>query len=65
MPKTFKIVKGRGLVSAKSSTPGLSKTQAKTVRKLAKKTVMGLAETKVVGKQQENVQLFHNKTLYI
>lgn len=26
---------------------------------------MGLAETKVVGKQTENVQLFHNKTLYI
>ena len=45
--------------------PGLSKTQAKTVRKIAKKTVMKLAETKVVGKQTENVQLFHNKVLYV
>ncbi len=65
MPKTFKIVKGRGLVPAKSSTPGLSKTQAKTVRKIAKKTVMSAAETKVVGKEEENVQLFHNKSLYL
>lgn len=65
MPKTFKIVKGRGLVLHKSSTPGLSKTQAKTVRKIAKKTVMSAAETKVVGKQAENVQLFHNKALYL
>ncbi len=45
--------------------PGLSKTQAKSVRKIAKKTVMGTAETKSVGKSQENVQLFHNKALYI
>ncbi len=45
--------------------PGLSKTQAKSVRKIAKKTVMGTAETKSVGKNNENVQLFHNKALYI
>lgn len=45
--------------------PGLSKTQAKSVRKIAKKTVMGTAETKSVGKSSENVQLFHNKALYI
>ncbi len=45
--------------------PGLSKTQAKSVRKIAKKTVMGTAETKSVGKSNENVQLFHNKALYI
>ncbi len=44
---------------------GLSKTQAKSVRKIAKKTVMGLSETKTVGKQTENVQLFHNKPLYV
>ncbi len=64
MPKTFKIVKGRGLVSVRKN-PGLSKTQAKTVRKIAKKTVMGIAETKHVGKTAENVQLFHNKPLYL
>ncbi len=45
--------------------PGLSKTQAKSVRKIAKKAVMGSAETKTVGKQTENVQLFHNKALYV
>ncbi len=44
---------------------GLSKTQAKSVRKIAKKTVMGTAETKSVAKNNENVQLFHNKALYI
>ncbi len=64
MPTTFKIVKGKGLVK-KNRNPGLSKTQAKTVRKIAKRTAMGLAETKTVGKQTENVQLFHNKPLYI
>ena len=49
----------------KSKTPGLSKAQAKSVRKIAKRTVMGSAETKTVGKQTENEQLFHNKSLYI
>ncbi len=44
---------------------GLSKTQARSVRKIAKKQVMRLAETKTVGKQTENVQLFHNKALYL
>lgn len=65
MPK-YRMVKRKGGVSVgipvKSRTPGLSKTQAKSVRKIAKKTVMRLAETKTVGKQTENVQLFHNKT---
>ncbi len=49
----------------KRKNPGLSKTQAKSVRQIAKKTVMGSAETKTVGKQTENVQLFHNKALYV
>jgi len=49
----------------RSKVPGLSKTQAKSVRKIAKKAVMGSAETKTVGKQTENVQLFHNKALYV
>ncbi len=68
MPK-YRMVKRKGGVSVgipvKSRTPGLSKTQAKSVRKIAKKTVMRLAETKTVGKQTENVQLFHNKALYL
>jgi len=49
----------------KRKNPGLSKVQAKSVRQIAKKTVMGSAETKTVGKQTENVQLFHNKALYV
>ncbi len=67
MPK-YKMYKRKGGVSIGipvSRTPGLSKTQAKSVRKIAKKTVMGSSETKTVGKQTENVQLFHNKALYI
>jgi len=64
MPKTYKIVKGRGLVPQRKN-PGLSRTQAKTVRKIAKKTVMGLAETKHFGFQRENIQLVHNKALYL
>jgi len=62
MPK-FKRISG-GVMQLRKN-PGLSKTQAKTVRKIAKKTVMGIAETKVVGKEEENVQLFHNKALYL
>ncbi len=50
---------------SKSKTPGLSKTQAKSVRKVAKRVVFRAAETTTVGKEQENVQLFHNKPLYI
>ncbi len=67
MPRKFKNPRTHGsLVSQmKRAHPGLSKTQAKTVRKIAKKTTLRLAETKVVGKQTENVQLFHNKPLYL
>ncbi len=67
MPK-FKMYKRKGGVSIGipvSQTPGLSKRQAKSVRKIAKKTVMGSSETKTVGKQTENEQLFHNKALYV
>ncbi len=66
MPK-YKMYKRKGGVSIGipvARNPGLSKTQAKSVRKIAKKTVMGSAETKTVGKQTENVQLNHNKALY-
>lgn len=68
MPQKYKMVKRRGGVSLGipvNKNPGLSKTQAKTVRKIAKKTVMSAAETKHVGKTAENVQLFHNKPLYL
>lgn len=43
---------------------GLSKTQATTVRKLAREVQLRTCETKMVGKQSENNQLFHNKVFY-
>ncbi len=50
---------------SQSKTPGLGKAQAKSVRKIAKRVVFTAAETTTVGKETENVQLFHNKPLYI
>ncbi len=64
MPLKFKRITN-GSMQLRRKNPGLSKTQAKTVRKIAKKTVMGIAETKHIGKNTENVQLFHNKALYL
>ncbi len=61
MKKVHKV----GGVRPRRKHAGLSKTQAKSVRKIAKKTVMRLAETKTVGKQTEDVQLYHNKVLYL
>ncbi len=63
--KKAKAALMKSLFKQGRSHPGLSRNQAKSVRKIAKKTVMGLAETKTVGKQTENVQLFHNKALYV
>lgn len=65
MPFTRHKRKGGVSILLPSKNPGLSKTQAKTVRKIVKKTVMRLSETKTVGKNEENVQLFHNKALYL
>ncbi len=66
MPKVIKVsTETYAAHLAKAKHPGLSRTQARSVRKLARGQVMKLAETKTVGKQQENVQLFHNKPLYI
>jgi hypothetical protein len=44
---------------------GLTKTQARTVKKIAKNVAMSIHEKKVFGFQEENVQLFHNKPLYV
>lgn len=49
----------------KKKTKGLSKTQAKTVRRLAKEVQLRTCETKHVLKFDENIQLFHNKPLYV
>ena len=45
--------------------PELTKKQQKGVRKVARKVLRGTMETKTVGQQVENVQLFHNKPLYV
>lgn len=48
----------------KAKTPGLSKTQAKTVRKIALKTARGLCETKAFTFRKEDIQLIHNISYY-
>ncbi len=44
---------------------GLTKTQAKTVKKIARSVAMSIPEKKTFGYQEENVQLYHNKVLYL
>ncbi len=44
--------------------PKLSKPKRQEVAKIARKVLRGAMETKAVGKQTENEQLFHNKPLY-
>ncbi|AXH75921.1 MAG: putative capsid protein [Circoviridae sp.] len=44
---------------------GLTKTQAKTVKKIARSVAMSIPEKKTFGYQEENVQLYHNKALYL
>ncbi len=44
---------------------GLTKRQAKGVKKIAKSVAMTIPEKKVFGFREENVQLFHNKALYL
>ncbi len=51
--KRFRVVKS------------LSKRQTKAVKAVARSVIRGTMETKTVGKQAENVQLFHNKPLYV
>ena len=46
-------------------TKGLSKTQVKSVKKIAKKVAMSIPEKKTFGFQAENQQLIHNKTAYL
>lgn len=64
MPFTARQRKLRNL-KRKFKSKGLTKTQAKTVRAIAKKTVLDTAETKVFGFTDENQQLIHNKVSYL
>lgn len=45
-------------------TSGLSKTQAKSVAKIARSVAMTIPEKKVFGFQAEDKQLLHNKVFY-
>lgn len=53
------------MVRGKRSTKGLSKSQVKSVKKIAEKVAMGIPEVKVFGFIDENRQLLHNKTDYL
>ncbi len=44
---------------------GLTSKQQKGVKKIAKSVAMEIPEKKVFGFREENVQLFHNKALYL
>lgn len=44
---------------------GLSNTQAKSVKKIAKQTIHNVCEKKSFGFTDENNQLYHNKTAYL
>ncbi len=44
---------------------GLTAKQQKGVKKIAKSVAMEIPEKKVFGFREENVQLFHNKPLYL
>ncbi len=44
---------------------GLTRTQVKSVKAIAKNTLRNMSEKKVFGQQEENVQLYHNKALYL
>lgn len=49
----------------KPKAKGLTKTQQKSVAKIARDVAMKIPERKKFGFQSENVQLFHNKALYL
>lgn len=49
----------------KRKFPGLSRNQAKSVRRIARKTALGLTETINAVSVVENKQLFHNKPDYV
>lgn len=49
----------------KKKNKGLTKTQANTVKKIARTVAMSIPERKTFGFQAENQQLLHNKASYL
>jgi len=62
MPQSKKQI--RAMQRRLGIVPGLSKKQVKAVRTVTKQVLRKTMETKTVGKNAENIQLFHNKALY-
>ncbi len=60
-PSVSKLLKK---LSRKPRAP-FSQRQAKAVKKIAKSVAMKIPEKKVFGFREENIQLFHNKPLYL
>ena len=64
MPKRKRVRPSYNVLRRKR-TKGLSKTQAKSVRRIARKTALGLSETINSVQVVENNQLYHNKPFYV
>ena len=62
MPR--KIIRGKTKTARRRLNAMLTKKQQKGVKAIARGVLRGAMEKKTVGKQTENVQLFHNKALY-
>lgn len=62
MPR--KIIRGKTKTARRRLNAMLTKKQQKGVKAIARGVLRGAMEKKTVGKQTENVQLFHNKPLY-
>ncbi len=63
MPRR-KIIRGRTKAAKRRLNAMLTKKQQKGVTAIAKKVLRSTMETKTVGLQAENIQLFHNKPYY-
>lgn len=65
MGYTYRKRKLSALKSKFRRNKGLNKTQAKTVRRIAKDVAMSITEKKAFGFMEENQQLFHNLPMYL
>ncbi len=63
MPR--KVIKGRTKGARRRLNSMLSKRQQKGVKAITRQVLRSTMERKTVGKSAENIQLFHNKPLYV
>ncbi len=64
MPRP-KVIRGRTKTGRRRLNSMLSKRQQKGVKAITRQVLRSTMERKTVGKSVENVQLFHNKPLYV